>query len=156
VGVFLRWGIFGILAVAALIYAYNALGHLADRHKATPAAVVAPPAREAENMPPAREAENTNQSRNAESSPIPASSQADDIPERCRVELAIAQRAAEARSIGEPLDRLLRIQEIAWQEDAKLRERFTQLATRWYNEPGPVDAGRLRRDVVTGCVEFKQ
>jgi hypothetical protein len=80
----------------------------------------------------------------------------DAIPERCRLELEIAQRATEARSIGEPLDRLLRIQEIAWQEDAKLRERLTKLATRWYNEPGPADAQRLRRDVVTGCIEFKQ
>jgi hypothetical protein len=143
VGVFLRWGIFGIIAVAALIYAYNALGHLADRRKAAPATVLAPPERiskDAESVP----------------TPAPQTSQADQTPERCRVELTIAQRATEARSIGEPLDRLLRIQEIAWQEDAKLRERLTQLATRWYNEPGPIDAGRLRRDVVTGCVEFKK
>jgi hypothetical protein len=153
-GVFLRWGIFGIIAVAALVYAYNALGHLADRRKAAPAAVVAPPsARDSENTPPlARVSENTQP-------PAPTSAptaQRDALPERCRIELAIAQRAIEARSIGEPLDRLLRIQEIAWQEDAKLREQFTKLATRWYNEPGPVDAARLRRDVVTGCIEFKQ
>lgn len=144
--VFLRWGIFGILAVAALVYAYHALGHLADRRKAAPAVAVAPVARESGNAAPV--------ATRAAAAPAPA--QADAIPERCRVELAIAQRAVEARSIGEPLDRLLRIQEIAWQEDAKLRERFTQLATRWYGEPGPVDAARLRRDVVVGCVEFKQ
>ena len=152
-GVFLRWGIFGILSVAALIYAYNALGRLADRHTAAPAAEVAPKARDPEDTPQARNAEDTSPARTVAA---PAPSPQDDIPERCRVELQIAQRAVEARSIGEPLDRLLRIQEIAWQEDAKLRERFTALATRWYGEAGPVDAARLRRDVVTGCVEFKQ
>jgi hypothetical protein len=153
-GVFLRWGIFGIIAVAALVYAYNALGHLADRRKATPAAVIAPPARNSDDMPPARNSEDT-----PSAQPPPAKeviAQRGAIPERCRIELAIAQRAIEARSIGEPLDRLLRIQEIAWQEDVKLREQLTKLATRWYNEPGPVDPGRLRRDVVTGCIEFKQ
>ena len=171
-GVFLRWGIFGIIAVAALVYAYNALGHLADRRKAVPAAEVAPPARDSEEMPPARDSEEMPPARNSEEMPAARSSedvppaptpaakdptaQRDAIPERCRLELEIAQRAIEARSIGEPLDRLLRIQEIAWQEDAKLRERLAQLATRWYNEPGPVDAQRLGRDVVTGCIEFKQ
>jgi hypothetical protein len=141
-GVFLRWGSFGIIATAALIYAYNALGHLADRRLAAPAAAIAPPAVTPAKPAPAR-------------SPLLPSTE-DAIPERCRVELDIARRAVESHSIGEPLDRLLRIQEIAWQEDAKMREQFTKLATRWYNEPAPVDAARLRRDVVTGCVQFKQ
>jgi len=143
-GVFLRWGIFGIIAVAALIYAYNALGHLADRRKAAPAAVAATPA----PVPTATTA--------APPVATPATTARDErdaIPEHCQVELDIARRAAESHSIGEPLDRLLRIQEIAWQQDEKLRERYTQLATRWYNEPGPVDAARLRHDVVTACVK---
>ena len=137
-GVFLRWGIFGIIAVAALVYAYNAIGHLADRRKASPAAVVAPPARESENAPPAQAAA--------------ARDERDTIPEHCLVELDIAKRAVESHSIGEPLDRLLRIQEIAWEKDDKKRERLTQLATRWYNAPGPVDPARLRREVVLACV----
>jgi hypothetical protein len=141
VGVFLRWGIFGIIAVAALFYAYNALGHLADRRKTTPAAAVAPPAQPAEYPPASRAAETT-----------VAQDEAGDVPERCAVELDIARRAAGSRSIGEPLDRVLRIQEIAWQKDEKLRVRYTQIATRWYGEPGPVDAARLRRDVLSACV----
>ena len=144
--VFLRWGIFGIIAVAALIYAYNALGHLADRRKAVPAAVVSPAASEPESPSPAAS------SPVAVDSPPASPAGRDAIPARCEVELDIARRAAESRSIGEPLDRLLRIQEIAWQKDEKLRERYMQLATRWYNEPGPVDAARLRRDVVAACV----
>jgi hypothetical protein len=137
-GVFLRWGVFGIIAVAALVYAYNALGHLADRHKAAPAAVVAPPA-----------AEKTT----AESAKIEADAEAavDDTPPLCRVELDVAQRAVESRSIGEPLDRLLRIQEIAWEKDDKRRDRLTTLATRWYDEPGPVDPARLRQAVIGAC-----
>jgi hypothetical protein len=143
VGVFLRWGVFGILAVAALVYAYNALGRLADRRTAAPVAAAEP----AETMRPAPPP-----AQPAAPAPDPAPAERNAIPERCRAELEIARRAVEAHSIGEPLDRLLRIQEIAWQEDQKLRERLTQVATRWYNEPGTVDAARLRRDVVSGCV----
>ena len=143
-GVFLRWGVFGIIAVAALIYAYNALGHLADRRRSAPP-VVAAPAASGPATPVASTADSP--------ASAPAPPEEDDaIPEHCQVELDIARRAAESHSIGEPLDRLLRIQEIAWQKDEKLRERYTQLATRWYHEPTPVDAVRLRRDVVTACV----
>jgi hypothetical protein len=159
--VFLRWGIFGIIAVAALIYAYNALGHLADRRKLPPAAEVAPLARGLNEQPLARR---LNEQPPA---PDPAPEQQPPagetrttavrvepgIPPRCAIELDIARRAAESHSIGEPLDRVLRIQEIAWQKDEKLRARYTQIATRWYGEPGPVDAGRLHRDVVAACVD---
>jgi hypothetical protein len=148
--VFLRWGIFGIIAVAALIYAYNAIGHLADRRKMPPAAAVAPTARTSNEQPTARTSN--------EQPPPPAPDQrgtaadADTISARCAVELDIARRAAESRSIGEPLDRVLRIQEIAWEKDEKLRARYAQIATRWYGEPGPLDAERLRRDVLADCV----
>jgi hypothetical protein len=147
VGVFLRWGIFGIIAVAALVYAYNALGHLADRHKASPAAVVASPTREPGNVP-AREPDHMPR----DAGQAAAQDERDAIPQRCVVELDIARRAVESRSVGEPLDRLLRIQEIAWQKDDKLRARYAQLATHWYEEPGPVDAARLRRDVFSACI----
>lgn len=156
--VFLRWGIFGIIAVAALIYAYNALGHLADRRKMTPAAAVAPPARTSNEQPPAR-ASNEQPPTPAPEQPPPAGEAGTTavrvepgIPPRCAIELDIARRAAESHSIGEPLDRVLRIQEIAWQKDEKLRARYTQIATRWYDEPGPIDAARLHRDVVAACV----
>jgi hypothetical protein len=143
VGVFLRWGIFGIIAVAALVYAYNALGSLAERRHAPPVVEV----------PAAPEPGGSAAIAASDSQAAPTSQdESDAIPERCRVELDIARRAAESHSVGEPLDRLLRIQEIAWQKDDKLRERYTQLATRWYNEPAPVDAARLRHDVVAACV----
>src|SRR6185503_7387128 len=121
-GVFLRWGIFGILAVAGLMYAYNASKQMAQRRVAAPPPVAAAPPEEA-----------------------------DPMSANCRVELDIARRALEMRSIGEPLDRLLRIQEIAWQEDAKRRERLTQVATRWYARTGPVDAAQLRQAVLADC-----
>ena len=143
-GVFLRWGVFGIIAVAALVYAYNALGHLAERRKAAPPVAAAP----ATPGPGAVATTAATDSQAAQKS----QDESEAIPERCRVELDIARRAAESHSVGEPLDRLLRIQEIAWQKDEKLRERYTQLATRWYAEPTPVDAARLRHDVVVACV----
>jgi len=138
--VFLRWGIFGILAVAALVYAYNALGHLADRHRNAPVAAVAPPPAEQQVAVPDAPAA-------APNPPVAG----DAIPVRCTVEFDIARRAVESRSVGEPLDRLLRIQEIAWEPDEKLRAHLTELATHWFNEPGPVDAARLRHDVLAAC-----
>jgi hypothetical protein len=155
-GVFLRWGIFGIIAVAALVYAYNALGHLGDRRKQSTTAVVAPVASETMDTPGAPASTDMPRAQ-AAADARPAASDAitgptDDIPERCLLDLDIARRAAESRSIGAPLDRLLRIQEIAWQKDEKLRAHLTDVATRWYAEPGPVDPQRLRRDVVAACV----
>lgn len=137
-GVFLRWGIFGIIAVAALVYAYKALGHLANRHTAPPAAVIAPPA-------PASAGHAT--------AATSSRAERDAIPEHCQVELDVARRAAAARSVGEPLDRILRIQEIAWEKDEKRREHLTTVATHWYEMPGPIDPERLRRDVVLPCVD---
>jgi hypothetical protein len=137
-GVFLRWGIFGILAVAGLVYAYNASKRVTQRHVAPPVALAAP----------AIAAPATSASVTAAASP---QEEADAISERCRLELDIARRAVEARSIGEPLDRLLRIQEIAWQEDQKRRERLTLVATQWYGRSARVDPARLRNDVVTDC-----
>src|SRR5689334_2622770 len=99
-GVFLRWGVFGILAVAALVYAYNALGHLADRHRNLPPTVMAPASREPERAAAANDAPS-----------VPDHADRDAIPPRCALEFDIARRAVESRSIGEPLDRLLRTQE---------------------------------------------
>jgi hypothetical protein len=135
-GVFLRWGIFGILAVAGLMYAYNASKQMAQRRVAAPPPVAAAPAPEAAAVEPV---------------PAPAPEEADPMSANCRVELDIARRALEMRSIGEPLDRLLRIQEIAWQEDVKRRERLTQVATHWYSQTGVWEAGRLRSAVIADC-----
>jgi hypothetical protein len=138
-GVFLRWGVFGILAVAGLMYAYNASKQLAQNRASAP-----PPAAQA-NQPPAPEMPV------AEPVTEPAAPVADDISAVCKLELDIARRALDFRSVGEPLDRLLRIQEIAWQEDVKRRERLTQVATHWYSQTGAYDAERLRREVIANC-----
>jgi hypothetical protein len=135
-GVFLRWGVFGILAVAGLMYAYNASKQMAQRRTAAaPPAAAAP----APVVP------------TAEPVPEPAPEAIDDTPQSCKVELDIARRALEFRSIGEPLDRLLRIQEIAWQEDVKRRERLTQVATHWYSQTGAFEPARLRSAVLADC-----
>jgi hypothetical protein len=129
--VFFRWGVFGILGVAALVYAYNASKHMADKR----AALQAPAASEvAQPVPAAAEPV-------SEDSPSP----------RCAAELVVAQRALEARAQGEPLDRLLRIQEIAFQQSPR-RERLEKVATDWYRLEGPAPApGALSAAVVGEC-----
>ena len=104
--VFLRWGIFGILGFAGLMYAYNASKQMAANRagRVAPAAV--------ETVQPG-EPEPQLQSAPASASP------ATNVPPHCEAELAVAQRALAARAEGQPLDRLLRIQEIAFQEPAR-------------------------------------
>jgi hypothetical protein len=136
--VFLRWGIFGILGVAGLMYAYNASKQLAARRvaSAAPTAVETSPTTEpAEPMEPAE----------------PVRSNA---PPHCEVELVVAQRALAARAEGQPLDRLLRIQEIAWVEPPR-RQLLESVATRWYRLQGEEPtADALRIAVISDCVRF--
>jgi hypothetical protein len=134
--VFLRWGIFGILGVAALLYAYNASKRMAEKHSSREppvAAVAASPTSATESEP----------------EPVPATAP------HCQAELVVAQRALKARSEGVPLDRLLRIQEIAWQEPAVRRQRLEEVATRWYQFEGedPIPEA-LRIRVISDCVHF--
>jgi hypothetical protein len=142
--VFLRWGIFGILAVAALVYAYNASKSMAEKHEAQRAAAsrAAPATSE-----PEPEAEPEPESK-AEPTPVAPA------PPHCEAELVVAQRALEARRNGEPLDRLLRIQEIAWEEPTR-RQLLESVATRWYeikgDEPSPE---ALRIAVISDCMRF--
>jgi len=128
--VFFRWGVFGILGVAALVYAYNASKHMAEKRAVgqAPAAAQAAPAA-------------------AEPEPVSG-----DLPlPRCAAELVVAQRALEARAQREPLDRLLRIQEIAFQESPR-RERLEKVATDWYRIEGPAPApGALSAAVLSEC-----
>jgi thioredoxin-like negative regulator of GroEL len=138
--VFLRWGIFGILGVAALVYAYNASKSMAEKRAARDAAAVSVPApAETPDAEPARE-------------PEPAAYR---TPPHCEAELVVAQRALEARRQGEALDRLLRIQEIAWQEPPVRRQRLEKVATTWYQLEGeePVPEA-LRIAVISDCVRF--
>lgn len=129
--VFLRWGIFGILGVAAVLYAYNSSKKLAEARSAQKSQAPAP-----------------------ESQPLPESSPEAGLTPRCRAEFEIAQRALEARRQGEPLDRLLRIQEIAFQEQP-WRARLESVATRWYQWTGEEPSSAALRDaVVRNCELF--
>jgi hypothetical protein len=143
VSVFLRWGVFGILGVAALMYAYNASKRLAAAHvaKPAPAAVAAPAA----PLPAA--------TRDERPSAAPAPESPSTAPAHCEAELAVARRAIEMRRQGEPLDRVLRIQEVAWQEPAERRQRLEKVATRWYGYEGDFAPEALRIAVISDCVQ---
>ncbi len=133
-GVFLRWGIFGILGVAALVYAYNASKKLAENRMQDPPAAAQPQPNDDE---------------------IPENQ--DSLPEglsaQCEAELLVARRALQARREGERLDRLLRIPEIAWQEPPERRERLAQVATHWFNFEGDVPIPAEFRSAVIGDCE---
>jgi hypothetical protein len=140
--VFLRWGIFGILGVAALLYAYNASKHMAQKRSApsTPVIGVEGPMEEEPATTPEA------------ASPIEPVAVAEPL---CEAELIVAERAVAARSEGEPLDRLLRIQEIAFAEPAR-RQRLEKVAARWFNsEVGEVTHEAMRKAVIRECVDSK-
>jgi hypothetical protein len=144
VSVFLRWGIFGILGFAGLMYAYNASKQMAAHR----AARALPPAVEAARPPEPRP--------QAPASSGPASAAinaAANAPPHCEAELVVAQRALAARAEGQPLDRLLRIQEIAFQEPVR-RQRLEKVATVWFQYEGPEPAPEaLRLGVIGECVK---
>ena len=132
--VFLRWGIFGILGVAALVYAYNASKRMAERHasREIPKAVVA-------SATGTVEPEQMQQPESSTSSPV------------CDAELVVARRALEARAAAEPLDRLLRIQEIAFEEPSR-RARLEKIARDWFDLVGPDPTpAALRAAVISSC-----
>jgi hypothetical protein len=141
-GVFLRWGIFGILAVAALVYAYNASKRLSDRRPPPTAQVVSEEPEDGEaaaaEEPPARE----------DDSPEPGP----PMPEACLEERLVAERALKMRRDGEPLDRLLRIDRIAFQSDEQRRARLETVARKWFEREGrDPDAGTLSAQVARDC-----
>ena len=145
--VYLRWGIFGILGVAALLYAYNASKRMAERH-----ALQAPaPAQPAAHAAPANKV--ATPAAPAAARPLPPVEHGPPAPPHCETELIIAQRALEARKSGEPLDRLLRMQEIAFEDWQPRRTRFEQVATRYYNYEGDFVPEALRIAVISDCVQ---
>jgi hypothetical protein len=120
--VFLRWGVFGILAVAALVYSYNANKKGAEV-RAARAQAAAPAGEVAANAPASPE---------------------------CEKEYAVAALAVAARNDNEPLDRLLRRSEIAWESAPIMKERLTQIAIHWYQRPEiPAD---VRAAAISDCV----
>jgi len=148
VSVFLRWGVFGILGVAALLYAYNASKRMADAHASRPPP---PPISEqasagqtAEQPAPA-ESESTQPS-----APQPAETTV-QAPAPCEAELTVVKRALEMKQRGEPLDRVLRMQEIAWEESPERRKRLELVATRYYGYEGSFSPAALRSTVINDC-----
>lgn len=142
--VFLRWGIFGILGVAALLYAYNASKRMAEAHAGKPKAVTAEPASPAADGQPEEAVE-------PEATAAPPMEAGPAAPARCEAELVVAQRAIDLKKAGEPLDRVLRMQEIAWEEEPARRARLEQVATRWFGYEGSFQPGSLRVAVINDC-----
>jgi hypothetical protein len=137
--VFLRWGVFGILAVAALLYAYNASKRLAERQGVAP--------------PVTATAEEAGTEPQATGEPVP-SPQEEEMPAHCETELLVAQRALDARRGGQSLERLLRSQEIAFEEGER-RSRLEKVATHWFEREGEAPgAAALRIYVGSDCRHF--
>jgi len=149
--VFLRWGVFGILGVAALLYAYNASKRLAEAHaaKTTPAAVTAPEPEAAEADASVAAAPETVPEVHQPSAPPPAPAASAD----CEAELVVAQRAIGLRKEGAPLDRVLRMQEIAWESSPERRQRLEQVASRWFGYEGDFRPEALRIAVINDCAQ---
>ena len=143
--VFLRWGIFGILGVAALLYAYNASKHFAQSHAAKPKVAAMKPVGAGADEQSAEPLEPAESSEPAAAEP-PASA-----PAHCETELLVARRAIDLKKDGEPLDRVLRMQEIAWEEAPARRERLEKVATRWYGYEGNFQPDALRIAVISDC-----
>ncbi len=149
-GVFLRWGVFGILAVAALVYAYNASKSLADKRGAKPVPVVSQ-----EESPDEEDAEPEDGAEPDVSSDLDGDEE-QEMPAVCEEERLVAERALKYRRDGEPFDRLLRIQQIAFQEDAQRRARLEAVARQGYAREGrDPNAAALRREVLSDCRKFR-
>jgi hypothetical protein len=140
-GVFLRWGVFGILAVAALLYAYNASKRLAER-----------------NPPPVVASQETADEEEAvedvapEVEPAEEAEPLEPLSAACEEERQVAERALKMRRDGEPIDRLMRIQVIVFQQDAARRARLEAVARQWFEREGAdPDAAGLRNQVLRDC-----
>jgi hypothetical protein len=121
---FLRWGVFAIVAIGALVLAYNASKDLAAARARSPSA--------APSVSPGVQ---------------PA-------PVVCELELAVAERALEARANGDSLDRLLRAREITLEEDPRRRERLANVARRWFAYERQLDPTDFRNVVMAECTAF--
>jgi hypothetical protein len=137
--VFLRWGVFGILAVAALIYAYNASKKMAENRGANPVHASAA-------------ADSSSDSETGGNAWVDAPV---EVPARCQVEVQVAERALEARRDQEPLDKLLRVRVIAFEKDPVRRQRLEKVAADWYLREGEEpSSGTVLREVVADCEQL--
>ena len=146
--VFLRWGVFGILGVAALLYAYNASKRMAEIHANKPPPPISEQASAGQSMaeqPAPAEPESVQPG-----APPPAETTV-QAPAPCEAELTVVKRALEMKQRGEPLDRVLRMQEIAWEESPERRKRLELVATRYYGYEGNFSPAALRSAVINDC-----
>jgi hypothetical protein len=152
--VFFRWGVFGILAVAALLYAYNASKSLAEKHQAKPAP--APVASLDAPGPDEQEAALGADTLADAADEGPVADDVMEMPAACEEERLVAERALKYRRDGEPFDLLLRMQTIVFQNDEKRRERLEAVARQWYEREGrDPDAATLRGEVLRDCLRFE-
>ena len=149
--VFLRWGVFGILGVAALLYAYNASKRMAEAHATRAVPASAPAAAPASASPAAPAANQAPPASSPAEAPTLAPGPPTPVSAACEGELVVAQRALDMRRQGAPLDRVLRMQEIAWQESAERRARLEKVATRWFTYEGDFRPETLRIAVLNDC-----
>jgi hypothetical protein len=148
VGVFLRWGVFGILAVAALLYAYNASKRLSEG-RASSIPVVAPQSDGQDGELADAQVGETPEA-DEESAEEPESER--EMSAACEKERLVAERALKMRRDGEPLDRLLRIDVIAFEADEHRRARLETVARQWFEREGrDPDSRALRREVQRDC-----
>ena len=148
-GVFLRWGVFGILAVAALLYAYNASKRLTEGRDAS-AEVVSPPSGDRQE-----EVAAGNPADSPEPEPEPEQERELEMPANCEEERLVAERALKMRRDGEPFDRLLRIDVIAFKSDEQRRARLEEVARHWFEREGrDPDTAALRREVLRDCQQL--
>lgn len=150
-GVFLRWGVFGIVAIAALMYAYNASKRLSEQRAARNPPVVSQESGEevdedeATDGEPAEESATTEEA-DEESEPEVA------MPELCAEEQRVAERALKMRRDGDRLDRLLRIDIIVFQSEEQRSDRLKAVATKWFGREGrDPNASMLRAEVLRDC-----
>jgi hypothetical protein len=146
-GVFLRWGVFGILAVAAMVYAYNASKRMAEHRQAQAVTAPEPQSDEAEE-----EADEEDSAPVAEAEGDSVETEEPEVSPVCREEQEVAERALKMRRDGEPLDRLLRIHLISFQSDPSRRERLEAVARKWFQREGrDPDGVALRREALRDC-----
>jgi hypothetical protein len=124
---FLRWGLFSIVVIGALVLAYNASKDMAAARARAPAATA--------------------------SSTSPG---AQPAPAACELELVVAERALDARANGDSLERLLRMREITVEEDAQRRERLSSVARRWFVYERKLDPTDFRNVVLAECAAFSR
>ncbi|MCB1623543.1 MAG: hypothetical protein KDI32_03065 [Pseudomonadales bacterium] len=137
--VFLRWGAFALLSIAALIYAYRVNERSDDIR-----------ARLTQQLAVRRAANAERERRTAPVDQRTAATPLDPLSPACEEELQVAIGAARSATAGEPLDRVLRQERIAWQGDPPRKARLTAAAQLGYSlaEKSVAD---IRRAIAAGC-----